>query len=101
EEGSGVILFVVGNKIDLASNRVVSEAQGQAEADRHGATFIETSAKEGTNVKGLFRQIALALPVETHTPEARNGGLNIGSPGTGHREVVVGDKYVDNAGCGC
>jgi len=60
--GTNVIMVLVGNKIDLEKNRVVSYEEGEAKAKSHNILFIECSAKEGTNVKELFLQVAAALP---------------------------------------
>ena len=43
---TNLIVVVVGNKIDLAKHRVVTERQGKAFADGIGALFFETSARE-------------------------------------------------------
>lgn len=62
ERGSDVIIVLVGNKTDLGDKREVTSQQGEEEAKKHGLMFVETSAKLGHNVKGLFRKIAQALP---------------------------------------
>ena len=62
ERGNDVIIVLVGNKTDLGERREVTQAMGEEEAKRCGALFVETSAKVGANVKGLFRKIAQALP---------------------------------------
>ena len=62
ERGNDVIIVLVGNKTDLGDKREVTTAMGEEEAKRCGALFVETSAKVGANVKGLFRKIAQALP---------------------------------------
>lgn len=63
ERGNDVIVVLVGNKTDLGdSKREVTTAQGEEEARKAGAIFVETSAKVGHNVKALFRRIAQALP---------------------------------------
>ncbi|MCJ1477698.1 Ras- protein Rab-6A [Lambiella insularis] len=62
ERGNDVIIVLVGNKTDLNDKREVTQAMGEEEAQRCGALFVETSAKAGANVKGLFRKIAQALP---------------------------------------
>ena len=62
ERGNDVIIVLVGNKTDLGDKREVTQAMGEEEAKRCGALFMETSAKVGANVKGLFRRIAQALP---------------------------------------
>lgn len=46
----------------LTEIRVVSHDEGQLRAKEHKILFFECSAKEGTNVKEIFRNIAAALP---------------------------------------
>jgi len=62
ERGNDVIIVLVGNKTDLNEKREVTAAQGEEEAKKLGCMFVETSAKVGHNVKGLFKKIAQALP---------------------------------------
>ena len=62
ERGSDVIIVLVGNKTDLGEKREVTAQQGEEESKRLGCMFVETSAKVGHNVKGLFKKIAQALP---------------------------------------
>ena len=53
----------MANKTDLGdAKREVTTQQGEEEAKRAGAIFMETSAKLGHNVKALFKRIAQALP---------------------------------------
>ena len=50
-----VMLFLVGNKSDLESERRVSRAMAQTFAKENGIKyFMETSAKSGVNVNKLF-----------------------------------------------
>merc|ERR1719437_147567 len=62
ERGSDVVIVLVGNKTDLADRRQVSTEEGEEKAKETGVMFWETSAKMGTNIKALFRQLAQALP---------------------------------------
>jgi Ras-related protein Rab-6A len=59
-----VLIMLVGNKTDLQENRQVSLGEGEAKARKLGIMFVETSAKGGFNVKGLFRKLAAGLPSE-------------------------------------
>jgi hypothetical protein len=43
-------LVLVGNKIDLESERMVSKEKGQELAKEFNCTFLESSAKYRTNV---------------------------------------------------
>lgn len=48
-------VMLVGNKCDENSLREVSEVEGKAEAATWGISFMETSAKNNTNVTELFQ----------------------------------------------
>ena len=58
QRGDDVVLVLVGNKTDLSASRQVSTAELEARANEHDIMFIETSAKEGFNIKLLFRRLA-------------------------------------------
>lgn len=53
--------FLVGNKSDLADERVISEEQAKEMSEKFGVTYIETSAKTGENVQELFLEVGRAL----------------------------------------
>ena len=57
-----MVIVLVGNKTDLAAQRAVTTAELEARAAEQEIMFIETSAKEGFNIKILFRRLATALP---------------------------------------
>ncbi|KAJ1198467.1 hypothetical protein NDU88_002308 [Pleurodeles waltl] len=52
-----VPLILVGNKVDLESEREVLAAEGRSLAQEWGCPFIETSAKSKTMVDELFAEI--------------------------------------------
>lgn len=54
--------MLVGNKTDLSDRRQVPIEEGSAKATEENVLFIETSAKAGNNVKGLFKKLATVLP---------------------------------------
>uniref|UniRef100_A0A915PEL9 Uncharacterized protein n=1 Tax=Setaria digitata TaxID=48799 RepID=A0A915PEL9_9BILA len=56
-----VLITLVGNKMDLQSNREVKYEEGKQLAEAYNITFIETSAKSGQNVKETFQEIARRL----------------------------------------
>eukprot|EP01115_Flamella_aegyptia_P015598 TRINITY_DN96_c0_g1_i2.p1 TRINITY_DN96_c0_g1~~TRINITY_DN96_c0_g1_i2.p1 ORF type:complete len:206 (+),score=32.05 TRINITY_DN96_c0_g1_i2:73-690(+) len=56
--GQNVKKLLVGNKCDLANERVISKDQGQELANEINVPFVETSAKESTNVEECFLQMA-------------------------------------------
>ena len=51
---TGVLRILVGNKCDLEKQRVVSEDEAKEIALKNGINYIETSAKETTNIESLF-----------------------------------------------
>eukprot|EP01083_Nonionella_stella_P268952 909526_1 len=55
---NSIQLLLVGNKCDLSDTRLISTERGQALADEYGIKFFEASAKNDTNVKESFIQIA-------------------------------------------
>jgi Ras-related protein Rab-6A len=63
ERGDAVIVFLVGNKVDLADLRQVSREDGEEKAKELNVTFVETSAKVGLNIKLLFKKIAEVLVI--------------------------------------
>lgn len=48
------IIYLVGNKTDLANLRAISFAEGASFATKHDLKFIETSARNDSNVRKLF-----------------------------------------------
>ncbi|RZC34994.1 Ras and/or Nfu N domain containing protein [Asbolus verrucosus] len=63
ERGDAVIVFLVGNKVDLSDLRQVSSEQGEEKARELNVAFIETSAKVGLNIKLLFKRITEILVI--------------------------------------
>ncbi|DBA04266.1 TPA: hypothetical protein N0F65_009501 [Lagenidium giganteum] len=57
-----IVIAIAGNKSDLEDKREVPASQARAYAEEINAVFIETSAKEDTNVSDLFIQISQMLP---------------------------------------
>lgn len=53
--------LLVGNKCDLTANKVVSYEAGKALADEMGIPFMETSAKNATNVEQAFMAMAASI----------------------------------------
>jgi Ras-related protein Rab-5C len=94
----GIVIALVGNKLDLASDssagsenaddgeesgdaRKVSTEEAKAYAEEESLLFFETSAKTGHNVTEVFTAIANAIP-ETSLKSARGGS---GAAGAANR----------------
>jgi len=56
--GQKMVILLVGNKSDQAYRRKVSVEEGQEFARKHGLMFLETSAKEDTNIGKAFQETA-------------------------------------------
>ena len=52
-----VPLVLIGNKIDLENERVVSKEEGEKFAYKYNIKFFESSAKNKTNVKEAFNYL--------------------------------------------
>ncbi len=73
---------IIGNKNDLAGERVVSQGEAEGLARSFGAPYIETSAKTGDRVNVAFQSISRRLlgveekpsvvPVGVVVPEVKN-----------------------------
>ena len=55
---SQVLKILIGNKSDLEEKREIQKDEGEAFAMRNGMQFIETSAKNNTNVSEAFEALA-------------------------------------------
>ena len=62
ERADDVVIMLVGNKNDLSEKRQVTQEEGEELAKNEDVVFIEASAKEGHNIKTLFRRLATQLP---------------------------------------
>ena len=56
-----IILGVAGNKFDLFETEQVKEKEGKEFANKFGAIFYSTSAKENVGIDALFKDIATKL----------------------------------------
>ena len=58
EASDKVSIILVGNKIDMENERVVSNEEGEKIADEYGLKFFECSAKTGVNIEQIFKEVA-------------------------------------------
>uniref|UniRef100_A0A7S0VY16 Uncharacterized protein n=1 Tax=Hemiselmis tepida TaxID=464990 RepID=A0A7S0VY16_9CRYP len=90
--------ILIGNKMDLASQRKVSTEEGKKLAERLNMAFFETSAKEKSCVDEAF--FALTRDIKKRLGESGGGGGGSRPMGT----VQVGDAADDkkkSGGCDC
>lgn len=55
------VVLLIGNKCDLAENRVVTLSEAEQFAQHHQLQYLETSAMNGTNVKDAFVKVATQI----------------------------------------
>ncbi|KAJ4811642.1 Ras-related protein Rab-1A [Rhynchospora pubera] len=64
--------LLVGNKCDLTANKIVSTETAKAFANEMGIPFMETSAKNATNVEQAFMAMAAAIKNRMASQPAMN-----------------------------
>lgn len=73
-----VPMVLVGNKCDLADQRVITSEQGENLSKRFDCKFVEASAKTKHNVEQIFydliRQINALTPQDIKKKKERRGG---------------------------
>jgi len=86
--------LLVGNKCDLVQKRQVETEKAKQTADSLGIPFLETSAKNATNVEKAFLTMAAEIKarIATQPPSQTKGG----KPAT---VVVSGQDVSSKGGC--
>lgn len=59
-----VVIMLLGNKADMASERLIKTEDGEKLAKDHNVAFMETSAKTGLNVDLAFMAVAKDLKMK-------------------------------------
>ncbi|KAI3850189.1 hypothetical protein MKW98_008491 [Papaver atlanticum] len=73
-----VCKLLVGNKSDLVDKKVVDTETAKAFADSLGIPFLETSAKEGSNVEQAFLTMAAEIKKKMgNQPTSHNKGSTV------------------------
>lgn len=91
ERQGQAMIVLVGNKYDLADERVVTTQEGEERAKAAGALFMETSALAGHNVKLLFKKIATELAGQDVAPPAAHEAETV--------DVTVQPPAQDSCSC--
>ena len=92
-----IILMLIGNKSDLEDSRSISKEEGIKFAQSQNLLFLETSAKNATNVEEAFNQLILNI-VDMY---AKNGltGKEAYNPPNPKPGVPVHDDKKDEEKC--
>ena len=91
---SGVNKLLVGNKSDLTSKRQVTFEEAKEFADQMSMEFVETSAKQASNVDRAFLTIASQIKNRMASQPMQGGAASQSTPVT----KLEGAK-VDGGGC--
>eukprot|EP01138_Halocafeteria_seosinensis_P001305 gb/GECG01001340.1/.p1 GENE.gb/GECG01001340.1/~~gb/GECG01001340.1/.p1 ORF type:complete len:203 (+),score=35.40 gb/GECG01001340.1/:1-609(+) len=76
---SDVKIVIAGNKADNNENRQVDREVGERFAQDIEADFFEVSAKEGSNIRELFKSVADSLPpLDTNKDDTNDDALALG-----------------------
>ena len=58
-----VIIYIVGNKIDMENQRKVKTEEGQKIAEEYNFPFAETSVKDGININETFEDLVEKIDI--------------------------------------
>lgn len=89
ERGKDVIISLIGNKADLEDRRQVKYEEAEKLAQENNIMFIETSAKNGYNIKSLFKKLASTLPVLDSNQETQGDISSINNPESNNNNKIV------------
>jgi Ras-related protein Rab-1A len=89
-----VCRLIVGNKSDLTDKRVVTTQEGEALAQQYGISFLETSARDNTNVDEMFTAMAKAM-------RKKQGATAGADSSAGAVPLKAARKVDDGSGCAC
>ncbi|KAH8581811.1 RAB6 [Cryptosporidium sp. chipmunk genotype I] len=98
ERGKDVIISLIGNKADLEDRRQVKYEEAEKLAQENNIMFIETSAKNGYNIKSLFKKLASTLPNLDQTQEGKNELNNPGGLENNNANKIVDLKSGEENG---
>jgi Ras-related protein Rab-1A len=91
-----VCRLLVGNKADLKDKRAVKTDEGAALGRQFGIPFLETSAKDASNVETMFMTMAGAMK-----KKAGGGPVPTGGSPSGSVSFQSGKKVGGKQGGGC
>ena len=76
-----VVIYLVGNKIDMDDERKVQTEEGQKLAEELGVPFVETSAKSGVNIDNIFSDITERIDKEFGNIQKVRKNISYQAPG--------------------
>jgi Ras-related protein Rab-5C len=95
------IVVLVGNKVDREADRMVPKDEAKRLAGESGLTPYEASAKEGTKVAEIFKDIATRLVEKGAAAQTVNQGGVVGRDGQRMNTGGKGGATKKNDKCDC
>ena len=89
----GVLRILVGNKCDLEHARQVRKEEGNEIANKYGIKYIETSAKDTTNIEDLFISTARNLL----SKQINNPGGKVSQTGKNGIDLMANNNNQNNS----
>eukprot|EP00301_Raphidiophrys_heterophryoidea_P022083 c6327_g1_i1.p1 GENE.c6327_g1_i1~~c6327_g1_i1.p1 ORF type:complete len:246 (-),score=38.43 c6327_g1_i1:464-1117(-) len=90
-----IVVMLVGNKSDLRHLRAVPTTEAQGFAEKHGLSFIETSALDATNVEVAFQMLLTEIYKGLSRKANMQGGEGASGVGVGSNTATI--QVVDEA----
>lgn len=97
QNGRSVPIFLVGTKVDLASDRAVSEKERLAKARQWGCQSFEVSSKANQGVEDVFTKLVQDILSVTSDPTKGGGGGSV--MGAGRVPVADGAQVYQKKKC--
>ncbi|KAJ5077774.1 ras-related protein rab-11a [Anaeramoeba ignava] len=72
--------MIIGNKCDLEKDRKIPKEKGEKFAKKNKALFMETSAKDGTNIEEVFQMLATEILNVFENKQQKKDNININNP---------------------
>lgn len=98
-----IVIMLVGNKCDLRHLRAVQTEEARAFAEKHGLAFIETSARDNTNVEDAFTTLLTEIYgiVRRRTLEAAEKPTKSAAVPAGSTVIVSPESVAQKSSAGC
>lgn len=98
--GAEIIITIVGNKLDLESQRSVAQEQAQEYAESVGAYYCETSAKTNDGIEEVFVTLA-TLMMQRHDQrieqeQSQTSSLRLLQSGRGANRLIMEQDSQDS-----
>jgi len=87
------VIFLVGNKSDLADKRAVSFQEGKNKSEEYGLLFNEVSAKNGDNILLIFGNISEAIIEQFEKSRSERSTIN---PNLKNLEDIKMNEQLEN-----